>query len=53
MRLVMSRLDVILDAAIMTESTGNTAHVMSDSTVRAAKLYRDGGSVTPRNATDD
>jgi hypothetical protein len=34
MRLVMPRLDVILDAAIMTESAGNKAQRLSDSGVR-------------------
>lgn len=34
MRLVMPRLDVILDAAIMTESAGDTAQELTDSDMR-------------------
>ncbi len=53
MRLVMSRLDVILDAAIMTESAGDTTQEMTDSGVRPllCREAEDGGGVPLRNAT--
>ena len=40
MRLVMCRLDMILDAAIMTESARDTAQKLTDSDMRPLPCYK-------------